>query len=252
MAWAYLDDDATSFAAANWSDATGFADGATLGIVSGRQTIDTALDQSGLSSGINNFRVGWDFEGNIGTPTAPLEVDCDNATNPMISYAGAAGAFYIQASGNNNVITSFQHAGLGRSFLQGGTFTSVGVGRGELIANSSTAVTNLRVGGGLVDIDEHASSTFTLCAVAGGLCTVKRGGTTFEVGANGRLRQIDPDATATTVNVWGGVLDWRGGDITTLNWFGGTATLARAHQAPDHYEPLRVRTGHNWRSPKLR
>ena len=66
MAIAYLNEGAVSLAAANWSDATGFANNATLVISSGSQTITTSLDQSGLSGGIDTLDILQVFTGRIG------------------------------------------------------------------------------------------------------------------------------------------------------------------------------------------
>ena len=67
MAIAYLNEGATSDAAGNWSDATGYANAATLVVNSDTaQTISAGLDYSALGTGIASLDIRWPFRGSYG------------------------------------------------------------------------------------------------------------------------------------------------------------------------------------------
>lgn len=210
MAIAYLNEGAVSLAAANWSDATGFANNATLVIASGSQTITTALDQSGLSGGIDTLDIGPQFTGRIGSPsTGPLKVDADEGgSTHRITYNAGGGVLYLQAAGDNNLISNFWKSSPGAAYLMGGTFTNVILGEGPLSVNGSTTVDNAYLKGGNSTFE--AGTGFKVLNVYSGTHLIKRN---FIASGSGGSE---------TLNIYGGtvVLDTTTtGNLTTVNVF---------------------------------
>lgn len=223
MAVAYLTEGATDFAAANWSDATGFgAATPTLVIEKGSQTVVSSLDQSGLASGVNYLEVRRTFFGNIGSASAgPLKVDADNGSSPHIYYGAGGGVFYLQAGGNNTLITTLEVNGAGTAYLQGGTFTTADLLAGTVYANQSTVMTSLYQSGGTATVEYNATALTNLY-VASGLCVVKRAVTNAIIGGGTVIVDIDSGSFgATTFTMTGGVLVLRSGNIPNWTWIAG-------------------------------
>lgn len=178
---ATLNKNANSLAAANWSDATGFADNAELVIADGTVDIDTALDQSGLTAGISYLIIRASYRANVGSAGTPLECDVDG-TDPTDTFAAptlamfAPTSLYYQASGGNNVCDNLVQAGSGRVFLEGGTITNLRQASGRVDVNASTVVTNANITGGRCEFAYNATN-FTDLTVRGGNVITKRGGT---------------------------------------------------------------------------
>lgn len=214
MAIAYLAEGSTTLAAAAWSDATGFANDATLVIERGGQTITTALDQSALGTGINYLQVRRTFTGNIGSSAAgPLKVDADAGSDPNIVYAAAAGSFYLQAGGGSALVSRMECNTGGQLRLVGGTFTNVDMLRGAMSANGSTVITNLFVTGGEATIEDNATAITNL-EIFGGTVTLRRGATNVTM-RGGRLI-LDADGRSlgpTVLDVLGGEIVWISGAI---------------------------------------
>jgi len=223
MAIAYLNEGAVSLAAANWSDATGFANAATLVISSGSQTITTSLDQSGLSGGIDTLDILPGFTGRIGgAGYGSLKVDADEGgSTHRIIYNAGGGSLYLQAGGDNTLITNFWMSSLGSCYLTGGTFTNVVLGQGSLSVDSSTVLTDPVFDGGAAVV--QAGTAATSLTVRGGSHVWNRGATTINVYGRGRLN-IDCGGTAiTTLNILSSeaeVVLSSSGTITTVNNWG--------------------------------
>lgn len=222
MPKAYLNEGATAFAAANWSDATGFAAAAELVIDKGGQTIVTNLDQSSFS--IASFDVGPGFSGHIGTDAAgPLIVDVDGGAPNRVTYAAGSGSFRLRAGGNNSLVTDLIIDTGGVAYLQGGTFTNIFLRRGTLFANSSTAITNFYAYGGTSVIDDNATG-ITLVEIEGGQHVIKRGWTTLNTGGPGVgpvLSWEGVGRTGSTSNIRNGHFRHLAGTPTTVNRFAG-------------------------------
>jgi hypothetical protein len=107
MAVAFLNTGATSMAAANWSDTTGFAAAAQLVIREGSQAIVNDLNQSASSIEFLDIQEG--FSGNIGNASGSLRCDADGtAESPTtrlsrIRYNASGGNFYFSATGGNTL-----------------------------------------------------------------------------------------------------------------------------------------------------
>lgn len=237
MATAYLNDGATSFAAASWSDATGFANGATLVVPTGGQSITASLDQSALT-GINFFRVSRPFTGNIGSPSAgPLKVDVDDVTGEWNSGAGAGyakleylaggGQMYYQAAGNSNVCENLFIDTGGEFYAMGGTFNYVKIYRASRVnfnASSTIGTANLYGPGGVTL--EYKSSGLTTLNVFGGSHVVRRPGTTINV-YGGTVTYDVETGTTTTINQYGGTVFHVAGAVTTWNGYSGVRDSSR-------------------------
>ena len=78
MATIYLNDGATSLAAANWSDATGLVNSATGVIRSGGQSITSDVDFNAVN--VLSLRIAEQFTGTIGSAAAPLWLDATDGS----------------------------------------------------------------------------------------------------------------------------------------------------------------------------
>jgi len=218
----YLNEGAVSLAAANWDDATGFANTANLTISSGSQTITTSLDWSGLTAGIDTLTIGPNFTGRIGgAGYGSLKVDADESVTNRIIYNAGGGSLYLQASGDNSIISNFWMSSLGSCYLTGGTFTNVVLGQGSLSVDATTVLTTPIFNGGSAVVQAGtASGTVT---ISGGTHVWKRGFTTMNVYGRGRVT-IDAGSTAlTTLNILSTeaeVVLLSSGTITTVNNWG--------------------------------
>ena len=241
MAVAYLNPGATSLAAANWSDTTGFANSATLVIKSGSQDIQSDLAYTSVTS-LNYLDIYDGFSGYIGGSGGSLTVDADgtdtvtgtpgpNVPISRIRYMASGGHFYYNS---NNGCNNFIQASTGKAYLTGGAFKRIILESGQL--NIASAVTELSspvwyFAGGSAVLESHASNTFTTINATGGSHVIKRAGTTLNV--TGGSVTLDASSGSslydvTTVNVYGGVLYLKSfGTITNLNIYSGTVDASR-------------------------
>lgn len=252
MAVAYLTEGSITLADAAFSDASGFAAATpTLVIDRGTQTITTELDKSALTEGVNYLHIRRGFTGNIGSEAGPLLVDADNSTTPHIWYDAGGGRFYYRAAGDNNLCTRFLQSGLGSSFLQGGTITTLEVSSGDATGNGSVVITNLYVFGGTVTIANNATA-ITAAYLLGGNIVCRRAITTMHVAGNANV-VYDPESNSTTtINQYSGTVDYRATTLTNLNGYGGTFSISRLRRdatftnrtlGPDFNADFNPRTG---------
>jgi hypothetical protein len=198
MATEYLNDGATSFAAANWATITGgagsgFVNTATLIVPGGSNSVTGDMDWSALTSGIAWLKIAEPFSGNIGTAASPLYVDVTD---------GSAAEW---RSDNNE--GRLRHDGSGRSYLINGTVTYLRVQRGTFQAEAASTVTNAVLMGG--------SATFLTKTAAGTLLNVYAGSHVIQ-------------RPFTTINVYGGTLlvnVYNAAGASTINQYGGTVIL---------------------------
>lgn len=176
MALAYLNENATSAAAANWSDSTGFADGAelVLGDNSGADVVSD-VDQSGLTTGVESFEIQATFNANAGQAGTPFIFDADNSADAFVRHGGPR-RFYYNAGGGSTNCNFLYQIGTGATYLEGGTVDDTYVSRGELYANAFTVLTNFTAYGGRGTIENNATG-ITSATIKGGQWTIKRDGT---------------------------------------------------------------------------
>jgi hypothetical protein len=232
MADAFLNAGATSLAAANWSDSTGYTSGTpTLFVQSGTQTITGGLAPgSGTYVAVNNFDILTGFSGNIGGSAGSFAIETANY-NPStqvgrIRYNASGGTFYYTPQGANvaaDVCDLFQVNGSGSAFLTGtGTVKRVDMQSGRLYVSptiGSVATYRWVLSGGTTTIDGILGSTkIHSITVAGGQHLIKKG--------------IQGSTLATTgfvegLNVCNGsvVIDCYSETISDLRIYGGYVTV---------------------------
>jgi hypothetical protein len=231
MAEVLLNDGATSFAAANWSDATGFADNADLTVGGGSQTISAGLDQSALTEGINRLTISGAFTGTIGSASSPLIVDVDGGTSPgspVLRYFASGGRLHCNAGGDNALCVQLLHAGAGEVLTYGsGTITTLRQSLGSVLVNGGTVVTNAELYGGSGTFGYNATG-FTSCIVTGGSWTFNRGGT-FDIRGGNVLIDLSSGGTLTSLTVSNGaqVSILRADTVATFRLYGGVVDLRR-------------------------
>lgn len=210
MATAYLNNGATSFADANWSDGAGFSTAnAELVISGGSNSITSNVGQG--TRNLRFLRIARDFSGNIGTSTAPLDVDAydgahgewstSNNNEGRIVHSGT-GSLFVQsdADGISNIIQD----GPGKTFLVSGAAPYVRVNAGAFQAETaSTVATKLTLNGGSATLLAKTTGPTTI-DVRGGSHTLNRPGTTINV-YSGRVTIDCEDAGSTdvTINILG-------------------------------------------------
>jgi hypothetical protein len=233
MANAFLNQGATSLAAANWSDAAGFADGATLFIQSGTQDVTGGLSPTydGVT-GLTNLDVLPAFSGRIGGTAGSLAAETKisvlNQTTqlPRVRYWGNGGAFYYTAQGTGtsvNACVYLQFAGSGLSVVNGTcTVYRLEVESGPYYVGASVdGVTTYRWtlagGSGTIDGIVGSNELFSV-TVTGGSHTVKRG----VVGGT-----VAENSTKEGLNVYGGVvtIDAFAETISDMTIAGGTVIV---------------------------
>lgn len=237
MAIAYLNDGATSLAAANWSDAAGFGAAATLVINSGTQSIQSGLDQS--ASSIEYLDILEGFSGTIGGAAGALKCDADGTAESAatiksrIRYWASGGALYFDAAGGTALAHYVQIKTGGRYYGVGGLQKNVHLEQGEAFFAAGVTATGgvWHFDGGSGTIDYHATNVIPSLFVMGGAHSLKRNATTLYVG--GGTVTIDCQALSiTTVNQYGGRVNLINcGDFTTYNGFGGVLDASRLGRA---------------------
>ena len=219
MAIAYLNEGATSLAAANWSDAIGFANAAQLVINKpGAQSIQTSLDQSALGTGIEYLDIFAPFSGTIGGTGGSLRCDADgtaySAANQLSRVRVESGTLYYSATGGSTLAHIVQVGGSGNLYVTGGIVNNFQAYGGRY--NISDQVTfgasgEVNLDGGTGIIETHASDLIDAVVVTAGSHTLKRGtiASTGVVRVKGGVLNLDIGTAASPIiYVEGGRLNW--------------------------------------------
>jgi hypothetical protein len=206
---------------------SGVASTNVIKILEGNQTIDTAVDLSGLASGVGGIDVGGRFTGNIGDSGTNLKCVLLSAGN-VIRYGAGGGNMYVEGLGSGSTSTVSKTLLIGRGTFHGidGTFTSVEQLSGGCRIKSAAVLTTFITGGGSAEIEYNATQATTVLVDGGANVTLRRGvsGTLYVFGGSVYAALEDTAASAPaagTIVVGGGALDWRLGDITNL-WLSET------------------------------
>jgi len=236
MAIEYLNDGATSFAAANWATITGtggsgFADAATLIVPGGGASITAGLDQSAAATtGIGYLILTEPFSGNVGSSSSPLIVEASDGTiaewrsdntESRIEHHGT-GTLYVQ--GSDSGIANLMQCGNGSTVLISGTATYARVQKGKFQAEAASVVTNFAAMGGTSVLGTKTSAG-TLANIWGGSHTTQRPYTTMNVYGGTWIVNVYNAAAASTINQYGGTVILLGHGntaITAYNHFAGT------------------------------
>ncbi len=224
----------SSFAAANWSDTTGFAAAAQLVVNKAvGVTITGGLNQSAVS--IEYLDVRPSFYGFIGAAGDPLICDVDGTSYDAatrvsrINYNAGGGKMYFNAGGGNTLAHIIECRGAGEFFFVAGILNQLVVtDGGRFVGNQTVTYSDtgtLNLGNGTSYIDTHASDLIGAINVTGGNHTIKRGGvaTTGRLTVSGGTVTLDCDGGAwPEIHVHGGRLnvisigapDTNAGDVT--------------------------------------
>ena len=234
MAVAYLNEGATSLAAANWSDATGFADNATLVIdkrFGSGSPLTSDTNQSGLTTGIDYLDILKGAVGQLGTGASPLRVDADTASGDGITNYGNV-TLYFQGGGSGQ-INNFSCGPNSINHHVSDTITQVVVEGGSYTAEESAVITNFDAYGGVGEI-KYNSTKITTCRIMRGNWILRRACTNLYIGDNARVTiDLDDAATmsSTAITSYGGTIDLRFGAYPTITAIGGTIDLRNARRA---------------------
>lgn len=198
MANAFLNNGATSLAAANWSDATGFgatANTAELTVGEGNANIVDDVDQSAATGhDVVYFVVEEGFTGTLGKAGTPVQFEAATPSNARVEYRAGGGAFYASPSGTgwDTLILNTS----GQMYIEGGTVASLEVTRCPLVnIGASAVITNAKLGGGGGTI-EYNSTGFTSCDIYSGTWIIKREGT-FTINGDARVTFDIPETNPT-------------------------------------------------------
>lgn len=216
MPAAYLNAGATSLAAANWSDSTGFADSAELYIQSGTQTVTGGLSPS-LTNGIQNLDILSGWSGNIGGANGSLAVETRSSLLsqttqiPRVRYYASGGTFYYTPQGAGaagDVCDYYQIAGSGSAYITGtGTVKRLESNGGRLYVGTSIgSVANFRwvFSGGTVTIDGVSGSTkIHALTIAGGQHLLKKGIQGTSITATGFTEGLNVAGGSVTIDAYG-------------------------------------------------
>lgn len=247
MADAFLNAGATSLAAANWSDATGIANSATLYVQSGTQTVTGGLTPS-LTEGVINFDILSGFSGTIGSSAGSLAMETRTASLsqltqiPRVRYWASGGGFSYTPQGSGGAANGcfyYQIAGSGFGNITGtGTVTRFEAESGRAyVAPTIDSVDTYRwvITGGAVTIDGIVGSNeIHSLTIAGGQVLLKRGIVGGVVAENSVSEGLNIYGGQVTIDAYGetiakstiaGTANVRVlncGTITYLGLFGGT------------------------------
>lgn len=254
MALAYLNPGATSLAAANWSDATGFATNATLIIDNSTATINAGLDQSGnaidylhIQGGAPRFSALTTIEFDAAASVSPAFLwqcggfirlaiesstnDCDSMVlngGTVIWESGEVGSYVRVVSGT---VTISAGASFGAScvlIVEGGTVILDSTDTLPTIRQSGgtvvtrTTITTVNQSGGTLTY-ESATRPTTATLTGGVYRPIKSVAATLnQEGGRMDAGTLQRAATVDTYNVYAGAVQANTGllTITTTNAFG--------------------------------
>jgi hypothetical protein len=226
----------TSYVAASWSDATGFADNATLIQDAGTQNITAGLNAgSGLATGISYYHGRKGFTGTVGDANAgtSLETKFANYTTlPNIQWT--SGTLRLICTNTCNKIRVLG----GTVVILSGTVTDLEVVGGTVLISASATYTNLTQWGGTVKDLATGTNTVTAATIYGGTFNPLRPVTTIVqsdasgsgVSAPGTFLTYDNATGPTTWTIRGGQGTLLQGSIGTLNGYAGKLDATRANR----------------------
>lgn len=190
--------------AGNWDNGVPGA-GSDVNILRGDDDILSGMNQSAISWA--SFKYGDDFDGTLGTPSAPLLVN----TVTDFRYSGVnSKSFNFQPSAVTQGIILGTHPAAYSCYLLGGTWALLGISLAKALRLGSSLIATKTIfghaGNPSLDVVARVESgaTLTLVHMAGG--------------------QITSLAALGTIRLWGGLFDQCGsstGDITAAHIHGG-------------------------------
>lgn len=232
MALAYLTEGSATLAAAAWSDATGFADNATLIADAGSQIVTTSLNAgSGLATGISYIHFRKGFTGQVGSAGTSLETKFANYTT-LPNVIVSSGSLWLTCTNTCNKVRVLG----GTVTILSGTVTDLELVSGTVNVSASATVTNLAMAGGFFRDLAVGSNAMTLASIYGGTASFMRPVTTITmsdaagdgVGAPTAVVTYDHATGPTTVNQRAGTFNLIEGSVATLNLYAGRFDASRA------------------------
>ena len=229
MSIAYLNEGATSFAAANWSDASGVINAAELVIDKRFGRIATDLNFSAID--VLSFVISQNAVGVIGGDSVgPLLMGADNVANTaLLRNYGFVELYY---SGDTDRLDL---GGGSRNYIQGGTHGTVTISGGYTEIGASAIATTVFIFGGSGTIAYNATDITNL-HIFGGNWVIQRPATNMFIGANATVRLDYADNAVTTghsATVYGGNVSFIFAAIPTITAYGGMLDFSVARRAFD-------------------
>jgi hypothetical protein len=225
MAKTNLNENATSFAAANWEDATGFADEAQLEISDGTIACTEDADQS--ATDIDYLQITSGRTGDIGTAASPLTFEANDDAYPgnegRVEIRGSGGNFYGATAGGGWDRCVVYASGM-NTHLISGTVDLLEVSTVPLLrVETGMVVTTAHIWSGRSVIEAN-DTRITNLYIYGGNHTLKREADVFLYG--GKLT-IDVAKATPTIDVHvynpNAELNFVRGDITDYTHAAGYA-----------------------------
>lgn len=212
MALAYLTEGSPDLTASAWSDATGFADDATLIVEKGTQAIVSSLTAgSGLTNGISYIHFRSGFTGVVGGPAGALETKYHSTYSAKPNVILDGGTLYLTNTNTAAWILVLS----GTLYLVSGTTTLLEQRGGIVHRSTSAVVTTLdKQGGEFRDLGDNTNAITTGHVV--GSAWFRSTVTTLNIYEDGNVTS-DYTTGPTTVNMYGGRCNLLRGGATTIN-----------------------------------
>lgn len=197
----------------------------------GADYIQTQLAQSALDLESIQIRsdvsIGWDGSAVVGT----MLVDIANSADAYLLHAGAGHVRVGAGTGGTITNVYAQMKAQGLLYLGAGAYTKVDCESGLTTFASDADPATLNVAGVSARaqvLGASGGTAITGITVVKGTAWISRDFATLNVG-DGATVEIDGDfITPVTINQYGGRIEYNGGDIGTLNGYGGVFSRLKA------------------------
>lgn len=229
MTVAFAVRNTTTFAAAGWSDETGFAASAQLVVDQPVGNVVNGLDQS--ASEIDYLEITEGASGTIGGNGAGLVMATGSSESGKYARNRSAVRLYLAAAATK-AIHNFDFGGRSTNNLVSGTIKTVTGDGGELFVAEAVVIdTALYLFGGTSDIADNATPIPDVI-LGLGKHTLRRGATTVVVTQGAQIVIDCEDRTITNLIDYGGKLTFISGIVTNYKKLGGPPPdLSRVRRA---------------------
>lgn len=236
MAEATLNAGSRSLDAANWSDATGFANDAELAIVNSYQE-HTGLDRSSdTTTGVDYLHIR-DGEPRFGPGNGRLMVDFDATytAKPNFRWATKGGLLYLEAT---TTMGRGDFVGAGNCYLVAGQMNNLAIGNRNSVKiqeGCDAGATQIVLAGRAYLEADAPSGAYTIPTLrmthGSPVALIKRRVENAYL-VHGLLTvRNESGSSMTQLDLFGGVFRPEAGDVDTVNWYGGEFDLSRARKA---------------------
>lgn len=210
-------------AAAYYSGGAALASGDQANFEYGGDVIDTNILNPGLD--LLGFLNGSGSRYNYGAAGSPMQFDCDRTSTGVIENYGLGDYWYLMAGTGTGVFNKIVNNPANRAHrfvISSGAITLLEHAAGLVQLGSAVTGTTIRVMGGDLIADYHASNALATIDVTGGRVELAKDFTTLNV-LGGEVI-IDDQSNGTTfgaINIYGGTLKWRNGNLGNIVLKGG-------------------------------